>query len=406
MPEFVCRVGTPGGDVRLETHVAVNEAGLRTDLARRELHVFDIRVRRAGIGIGRLRLGGGVRRISRRDFILFNQQMVALLKAGVPLLQSLESTLERMPSGAFRRYLTDVRNRVRAGASLSDGFAAQGDAFPPLYSASLSAGERSGELATVMGRYLVFAKKTQMLRTKVISALIYPAVLVVVGLMSISALLFFSLPKFAAFYADFDSQLPAFTQAIISSTTWVSDHATIVGGAAVIAVIAARWWGATPAGRLTIDRVILRLPLLGSVARMYNVAQFSRTLSTLLSGGIPLVPSLHTVTGAMTNRVFINACNAITEDVRQGKALWESIDRTETMTDLAIDLCKVGEATGSLDVMLVNVADFYDEQVDENMTRVVSVLSPVIIVLMGFVVLVLLLAMYLPIFNLSATTNA
>ncbi len=405
MPEFICRVGTPGGDVRTETHVAPDEASLRGDLLRRELHVFDVRLRRAGLGVGPIRIGAGIRRVSRRQFILFNQQMVALLKAGVPLLQALESTLERMPAGAFRRYLTDVRDRVRAGASLSEGFEAQGDAFPPLYSASLTAGERSGELATVMARYLSFAKKTQMLRTKVVSALIYPAVLVAVSLLSISALVFFSLPKFAAFYADFNAQLPAFTQAIIDATTWLRSNAAVTGIAIVVGIVAARWWRGTPGGRLVIDRTVLRLPLLGSVARMYNVAQFSRTLATLLSGGIPLLPSLQTVTGAMTNRVFVNACKTITDDVRQGKPLWESMDRTGAMTDLAIELCKVGEATGSLDVMLVNVADFYDEQVDENMTRVVSVLSPVIIVFMGFIVLVLLMAMYLPIFSLSGTSN-
>ena len=154
-----------------------------------------------------------------------------------------------------------------------------------------------------------------------------------------------------------------------------------------------------------VDRVTLKIPLLGSVARMYNVAQFSRTLATLLSGGIPLVPALQTTTGAMTNRLYIDAMREMTADVRQGRPLWESMEKTGVMTDLAIELCKVGESTGSLDVMLTNIADFYDEQVDENMTRVVSVISPVIIVFMGFIVLMLLVAMYMPIFSLSGTSN-
>jgi len=405
MPEYVCRVGTPAGDVRLETHAATDEATLRKELARRDLHVFEMHLRRAGIGIGPLRFGSGTRRISKREFILYNQQMVALLKAGVPLLQSLDSSLERMKPGGFRRALADVRDRVRAGASLSEAFQAQGEAFPTMYSAALTAGERSGELATVMSRYLVFAKKTQMLRTKVVSALIYPAVLVGVSLLSVSALLFFSLPKFAEFYADFDSALPSYTQAIIDFTAWMRAHwiASTIGS--VAAFLALRWWAATDAGALAIDRVTLKIPLLGSVARMYNVAQFSRTLATLLSGGIPLVPALQTTTGAMTNRLYIDAMREMTADVRQGRPLWESMEKTGVMTDLAIELCKVGESTGSLDVMLTNIADFYDEQVDENMTRVVSVISPVIIVVMGFIVLMLLVAMYMPIFSLSGTSN-
>jgi type IV pilus assembly protein PilC len=405
VPEFVCRVGTPAGDVRLETHAAADEATLRNELSRRDLHVFEIHPRRPGIGIGHIRIGGGTRRIGKRDFILFNQQMVALLKAGVPLLQALESTLERMPSGGFRRALTDVRDRVRAGASMSEGFQAQGEAFPTMYAAALTAGERSGELATVMARYLAFAKKTQMLRTKVVSALIYPAVLVGVSLLSVSALLFFSLPKFAEFYADFDSALPSYTQAIIDVTGWVRAHWILTLVTGVVAVLALRSWKATPSGRRALDRAVLKLPLLGNVARMYHVAQFSRTLATLVSGGIPLVPALQTTTGAMTNSLYIDAVREMTADVRQGRALWESMEKTGVMTDLAIELCKVGESTGSLDVMMTNIADFYDEQVDENMTRVVSVISPVIIVFMGFIVLMLLVAMYMPIFSLSGTSN-
>lgn len=405
MPEYSCRVGTPGGDVRMETHVAPDEQSLRRELSRRDLHVFEINPRQPGFGIGPVRFGGGGRRVGKRDFILFNQQMVALLKAGVPLLQALESSLDRMRPGGLRRALTDVRDRVRAGASLSEAFQSQGDTFPPLYAASLSAGERSGELATVMARYLAFAKKTQLLRTKVVSALIYPAVLVGVSLLSIGALLFFSLPKFASFYADFDSELPAFTQVIIDFTTWARGHSIELGIGGLACWIALRWWRTTESGRLALDRLTLHLPMLGHVAEMYNVAQYARTLSTLLSGGIPLVSALQVTTGAMTNRVYVTALREMTEDVRQGRSLWESMEKTRVMTDLSIELCKVGESTGSLDVMLTNVADFYDEQVDEAMTRVVSVLSPIIIVFMGIIVLMLLLAMYLPIFSLSGTSN-
>jgi type IV pilus assembly protein PilC len=405
MPEFICRVGTASGDVRLETHVARDEQALRAELARRQLHVFDIRHRGAGVTIGGLRIGAGARRVKRREFLVFNQQMVALIRAGLPLLQALDSVLDRMPEGAFRRYLTDIRERVQAGQALSDAFIAQGEAFPRVYAAALSAGERSGELGTVMGRYLQFAKKTEHVKTKVRSALIYPALLSAMSMGLVALLMFYILPKFAEFYGEFDAGLPGLTLFVITIAQFLQSQAVLLAITMGGGFLVARSWRRTDAGRLFFDSLILKLPMIGPVMRMYDIAQFSRTLSTLLSGGIPLVSSLQTTAGAVDNMVFANATNAIAEDVRQGRALWESIDRSGVMSDLTIELVKVGESTGSLDVMLSNVAEFYDEQVDEAMTRVVSLFEPILLVVMGAVVGFLLLAMYLPIFRLSGAVT-
>lgn len=403
MPEFVCRVGTPGGAVRTETHVAESEDLLRVELQRRELHVFEVTARGVGLRIGGLRIGGGAKKVPRRQFLLFNQELVTLLRAGLPLLQCLDVVLERLPAGPFRRYLTDIRERVQAGSALSDAFMAQGEAFPRVYAASLTAGERSGELASVLARYVVFSKKSEQIRTRVSAALIYPAMLTAMSIGLIALLMFYILPKFSSFYAEFDTQLPIVTVMVMTASQWLQRHAIVIFPVLIGGILIARAWSATQRGREFFDGLRLRVPVLGPVVRMYNVAQFSRTLATLLAGGIPLVSALQTTATALTNSVFTSALAAITEEVRQGRSLWESIERTHVMTDLTVELCKVGEATGSLGAMLGNVAEFYDEQLDDQLTRIVSLFEPILLITMGFVVATILLAMYLPIFRLAGS---
>jgi type IV pilus assembly protein PilC len=403
MPEFACRVGTPTGDVRVETHVAPDEGALRQELERRDLHVFEIRSRHAGLRIAGLQVGGGAKKVPRRQFLLFNQELVTLLRAGLPLVQCLDVLLERLKPGPFQRYLTDIRDRVRSGLALSEAFQAQGEAFPRIYAASLTAGERSGELATVMARYVQYTKKTEAIRTRVTAALIYPGLLTAMSGALIALLMFYILPKFSTFYAEFDAELPTITVVVITLAGWLHRHGLVFLALAVGSVIGGRAWAATPAGRLFFDARLLQVPFVGAVLRMYNIAQFSRTLATLLAGGIPLVSALQTATGALGNTVFVKAIDAITEDVRQGKSLWESMDRTGVMSDLAIEMVKVGEATGSLGTMLGNIAEFYDEQVDDSMTRIVSLFEPILLITMGGIVATILLAMYMPIFQLAGS---
>ena len=403
MPEFVARVGTPSGDVREETHVASDEAALRAQLAQRDLHVFEVRSRRVGLSVGGVRLGGGAKRVPRRQFLLFNQELVTLIKAGLPLLQCLDVLLERMPDGPFRRYLVDIRDRVRSGSSLSEAFEAQGEAFPRVYSASLTAGERSGELAAVVARYVSFVRKTESLRSKVTSALIYPSLLTIMSVGLICLLLFYILPKFSTFYVEFDKELPLLTEIVIGFATWLQARGLLLLGVLIVGGVSARLYYATPPGRLFFHGLLLKVPVLGSVLRRFNIAQFCRTMSTMLAGGIPLVQSLQTTSDALNNEVYAGAVKRSVAEVRQGRSLWESLDETGAMTDLAIEMTKVGEATGALATMLGDVADFYDEQVDESMTRTVALFEPLLLVTMGVIVAVLLLAMYLPIFQLAGS---
>ena len=385
----------------METHVAPNEDALRQDLVRRDLHVFEVKQRGGGIPIGKYRIGGGAKRVPRAQFLLFNQEFVTLLRAGLPLLQAIDVLLERMKQGPFRRYLTDIRERVAAGSALSEAFMAQAEAFPRVYAASLTAGERTGELPAVMQRYVDFAKKTERIRSRVTAALMYPTLLTIMSVGLICLLMFYILPRFSTFYSEFDQELPTLTVLLIDFARWLQGNGLYILVLAVASAIAAYAWKRTPAGRLFFDSLKLSIPIAGPVLRKYETSQFARTLATLLSGGIPLVSSLQTTAGAMGNRVFIDATHAIAEEVRQGKALWDSIEKTGAMSDLIIEMVKVGEATGQLASMLGNVAEFYDEQVDESLTRVVSLFEPILLVIMGVVVGVVLLAMYLPIFKLA-----
>jgi type IV pilus assembly protein PilC len=401
MPEFIARVGTPAGDIREETHVASDEQALRAELNQRDLHVFEVRSRGVGVSLGGLRVGGSAKRVPRRQFLLFNQELVTLIKAGLPLLQCLDVLLERMPEGPLQRYLSDVRDRVRSGSSLSEAFAAQGEAFPRIYSASLAAGERSGEMAAVVSRYVSFVRKTEQMRSKVTSALIYPTLLTFMSVALICLLLFYILPKFSTFFIEFDKDLPLLTDIVMRFALWLQGNGLIILGLVVIGTVAARVWYTTPPGRLFFHGLALRIPLAGVVLQKYNIAQFCRTMSTMLSGGIPLVPALQTTAGAVGNEVYVGAIRRATNEVSEGRPLWESLDDTGAMTDLAIEMIKVGEATGALAQMQSDVADFYDEQVDESMTRVVALFEPVLLVTMGCIIAVLLLAMYLPIFQLA-----
>ncbi|MEM7246996.1 MAG: type II secretion system F family protein [Acidobacteriota bacterium] len=381
--------------------MAPDEDALREELARRDLHVFEMRPSGAGLSVGGVRLGGSAKKVPRRQFLLFNQELVTLIRAGLPLLQCLDVLLERMKEGPFKRYLEDIRERLRGGSSLSEAFAAQGEAFPRVYSATLASGERSGDLAGVLTRFVDFTRKTEALRSRVRAALTYPVLLTGMSLALVALLLFYILPSFSSFYSEFGRELPAITDLVVGISLFLQGNAIWIFGGLAIAIVAFKVYKGTPAGRFTIDRLTLRIPFLGGILRKYNVSQYCRTLATMLQGGIPLVTSLQTTGEALDNQAIAQAVQRATEDVREGMPLWQSLDDTGEIPDLAIEMTKVGESTGDLPAMLSDVSGFYDEQVDEAMTRAVSLFEPLLLIIMGSLIAFLLLAMYLPIFQLA-----
>ncbi|HTQ79644.1 MAG TPA: type II secretion system F family protein [Thermoanaerobaculia bacterium] len=412
--QFVCRVGTPDGRVLEEFHTAADERALRSELDKRGLHLFEIR--RRGVP-QRMALSGAARglvrrkRIKNEEFLVFNQELAALLRAGLPLLQALDLMLERMPDPHFKAVLTEIRDQVKSGADLSEAFAAHSEMFPRLYPSSLKAGERSGELEQVIRRFIRYMKLVLEARKKVISALIYPAVLVGLSVTLIAVMAIYVVPKFQIFFSDLQVELPLLTRITLGISQFASARPFILwnwvwGVVALTAgALALRRMAQTPEGAVTVDGWKLRLPLLGSILHRFSLSEFSRSLSTLLAGGIPLVPAFEIAVSSVSNAHVRAKLEPTIQLVREGKPFHVALEESGMFLDMSIDMIKVGEATGALDEMLGNVSDLLDEQVETSMGRLLSLVEPMMLVFMGLIIGLLLVSIYLPMFSMLGSAK-
>ncbi|HEX9944014.1 MAG TPA: type II secretion system F family protein [Thermoanaerobaculia bacterium] len=402
--QFICRVGTPDGRVLEEVFTASDETALRSDLGKRGYHLFE--VRRRGVA-PRLAVPtfGRRRRIPVQEFLVFNQELAALLRAGLPLLQTLDLMLERMHNQHFRSVLADVRDRVKSGSDLSEAFAAYGDLFPRLYPSSLKAGERSGELELVIRRFIRYMRLVLEARRRVISALVYPIVLVCLSIAMIAVMAIYVVPRFMGFFSELGTDLPLITRVVLAISTFASRNWVLLLAAIVLGTIAFRSWARTDAGRLAMDRLRLRIPLLGAVFHRFALSEFCRSLSTLLAGGIPLVPAFETAISSVGNAFVRERLDPTVQMVREGKPFYAALEKSAVFTEMSIDMVKVGEATGSLDEMLSSVADFLDEQVETRMQRLLSLVEPLMLVFMGIIIAILLISIYLPMFSMIGSAK-
>jgi len=398
MPEFIVRVGTPDGQI-LERHVQASTAtAAEKELRRQGMHVF---AAKRGMPALRDFLPRSRKVVSVERFLLFNQELLALVRAGLPILQSFDIMLERQKNPRFREVLADIREKLKSGVSLSDAFGSYGDVFPPIYSTSLRAGERSGDLEGVLRRFLRYQKMIVTLRKRVVSALNYPTVLVTLSAAMVFIMLTKVIPRFAEFYAGFNADLPAFTKLLITVATALNDHLIITVVAAIIIVLVVRRWIATT-GRVTWDSLKLQLPMVGGILHRFAIMQFTQSLGTLLSGGTPMVPAIEIASQSVTNQMISSKVAGIVQNVREGEPLWRSLESTGVISDLAVEMIKVGESTGALTEMLANVSEFYDEEIESRLSRLVAAIEPVILVFMGLVIATLLYAFYLPLFQLTS----
>jgi type IV pilus assembly protein PilC len=396
MPEFIVRVGTPDGDVA-ERHVqAASVRAAQEDLRRQGMFVFDAK----RVSFSLRELLPIHKAISTERFLLFNQELLALVKAGLPIIQSFDIMLERQKNPRFREILTDIRDKVKSGVALSDAFASYGDLFPPIYSTSLRAGERSGDLEGVLRRFLRYQKMIVQLRKRVTGALIYPVILVFLSTVMVFIMLTVVIPKFTEFFAGFDAELPAFTRLMITVAMFLRHNLLLVFGSLVAGFFVFRKWINTAGGMLW-DWFKLRLPIVGGIFHRFAVLQFVQSLGTLLSGGTPMVPALEIASQSITNQAVSSRVFGIIQSVREGEPLWRSLETTGVIGDLAVEMIKVGESTGALTEMLGNVSEFYDEEIEARLARMVAAIEPLILVFMGLVIAVLLYAFYLPLFQLS-----
>ncbi len=403
MPEFLCRIGTADGSVLEQRRLAVSADALRRELESEGYHVFA--VKQPGVG---LRLPWMHRRekVTLREFLVFNTQLRTLLKAGLPLAQSLELLKDQQANPQFRALLNKVHEQVTAGVSLSDAFLSLGDVFPAMYANSLRAGERSGDLPYVLSRYIEYQRLMEDVRKKIVGALTYPAALIGLSVLMVIVLMTYVIPKFTDFYAGMGATLPLPTRILIGIANTMSEHIVLFAVITVAAFFGIRAWSHTPGGRRTLDRLKLKLPIVGNLAALFAMSQFTRSLAILLDGGTPMVPALETAATSVNNVYLSEQFLDCVPEVHEGQALSDALARRKIVPDLALAMVRVGESTGELPQMLTHTSEFFDSDIDLVLGRVVTLLEPAILLVMAAVVAGLLLAVYYPLLTLVTRMQA
>jgi type IV pilus assembly protein PilC len=398
--EFRCRLASASGEIVEGVYVAESEARLRHDFEEKGLFVLSLQPKGSVAGVSfRLPLR---RKVNTREFLVFNQELATLLKAGMPLVQSLDLLRRRVESPVFHQVLDDVHERVRSGTALSDAFAAHGDLFPRVYTASLLAGERSGNLDAVLRRYVEYTKIIATVKRKTISALVYPTVLTSLAVVLVSIIVLKVVPAFADFYSGFGAQLPMSTRVIMAVSDFVRGQLLLIAAVVLTSVALFLGWVRQSGQKARAHHLILRVPMLGQVARKFATSQMSRTLATLLGGGLPLVNALDIAAHSIGNQYMAGQLEIVSSRVREGESFAAALEARHAFPDVAVKMAEVGESTGALQDMLNTVADFYDEEISTTMERFITLVEPVLLVVMGIVIAGLLLALYMPLFQLSS----
>jgi type IV pilus assembly protein PilC len=398
MAEFTVRMADERGHLLEQIEQGGSENEIRDRFAGQGFLVYSVKPKgfiSGQTGIPRRR------KIKQEQFLIFNQQFVTLIHAGLPIIQALELLMKRQRNPYFRSLLQDVRDRVRGGELLSQAFEAQ-RAFPKVYTTTLLAGEKSGNLEEVMGRYIAFQRLAVSFRKKLTSSLVYPVLLVGMLIVMMIFLITYVVPQFANLYRQLDVALPTMTMVMLSIGTHAQQYAPYAFLAAAGAGFFWWRWMKSDAGSTQMDKVKLKVPMLGDIWLKYQVAVFSRMLSTLLSGGLPLVPALETASESMQSRLIAHGIDGTTARVREGQALARSLEAQKVFPQMAVEMIEVGESTGALPAMLNSVAEFYEEDVQTALATGMALIEPLILVVMGVVVAFVLISLYLPIFSLGA----
>jgi type IV pilus assembly protein PilC len=399
--DFVCKIGTDAGEVLVQTEQAGSEAELRHRLRNEGFYVFSIRPKEILSTPWAPGRGG---RIKPDDFLLFNQQFLTLSKSGLPLQKSLELLAGQAQSAALRAAVTKVQERIRAGALLSEAFESVGQ-FPKMYCATLRAGERSGSLDRVLAHYLTYQKTSRSFRKKFMSALIYPAFLLVFLVGVISFVITFVVPRFASLYAELEVKLPPLTLFMISLSQGVRRFAALILVGIVLAVVGTRGVLRSRRARLAWERAKFGMPVAGKLLLKFSVAEFARTLSTLLQGGIPIVSALETAKESVSSPLMAQAIAEAEKEVTAGRALSASLRSGGLFPSIALDMMEVGESTGAMSNMLEALAEFFEEDVSVDLATLVALVDPIMIAGMAVVVAFVLVAFYLPLFSMAAQVH-
>lgn len=404
MAEWTLKYADARGEIHQQVAEAASEGELRDRYTQQGFLVYSVKSRSELTAItSGFRPAG--KKIDVEKFLIFNQQFVTLIRAGLPILKALDLLADRLTDPKLSAHIGHVRQEVRNGALLSDAFARQ-NAFPAIYVTTVLAGERSGSLAEVIERFIAYQKLALSVRKKLLVSLMYPALLIFLVICLIVFLITFVVPNFAQLYSSMNAQLPAPTLILIAIGTTARSYVLIGFVALVAAILGFRAWMRTKSGREAVDRVLLKLPIAGEVWLKYQVAQFARVLSTLLIGGIPLMQALETASDSLGTDVLKRVLGNAAKLVREGQSLSGSLRSAGIFPSLSIDMIEVGESTGALPAMLGSVAEFYEEDVATRVTAALSLIEPIIMIFMGIFVAFVLISLYLPIFSLADTIRS
>lgn len=401
MADFVCRLGTPSGEVVTRIVEAVGAGDARVQLERDGYRVFSVKSAAGGIS-SMLPFGEGSskRKIKQGDFLLFNQQLSALLRAGIPVLQAITLLKTRSASGSLREVLTDVEERIKSGTPLSEAFEAQG-IFPRIYTASILSGEKSGALDEVLLRFVDYLKRSVGLSRKLRGALAYPAFLLVASGFMVAFLTLYIVPRMSDLFKGLSANrgLPTITVIVLAISTGIATHIWWIGPLALIVGLALFVWLRTERGRLSLHRLLLKIPIAGTLIRQMATAQLARSLSTLLSGGITVPDSWEIASQALNNLELRRRSQLVSPMIREGRGFTDALRQAEWIPDLGLDMIGIGEGSGSLREMLDEVAAFYDAEAEVKLEQLTTLMEPLILVIMAGVVVAILLAIYLPIID-------
>jgi type IV pilus assembly protein PilC len=403
MAQYVCKVGDTTGRIFQHLETAQSEVEVRQRLADRGFLVLSVKNDfnlAATFGSQRRQ-----KKIKIGDFLIFNQQFNTLIKAGLPILKSLDLLAERAAAQSMRPILNDVRQRVRDGALLSEALTAQGS-FPPVYVTAIAAGERSGSLSTVIDQYISYLRVSTGFRKGLTTALIYPTILVIAVIIILTYLITYAMPSFARLYLDLGIKLPAITQFMLDLATPLRTYFVVFLITAAALAAGIWFWTRSERGALAIDRIKPKIPVIGDIWLKAQIAQFVRTLATLLGGGTPLVAGLETSAQAIGSRLIATSVQKSAARVREGKTLHESLQETHLIPGLALEMIEVGEASGALAAMLTSVAEFYEEEVATRLQRTLIWISPAILLVMAVIIGFILISLYLPLFSLQVGSGS
>jgi len=393
MPLYTYKAVREDGTSVADELMAATTAEVRQALEARGYLVLDVQKKRAGIG------GSGG---SQKDFLIFNQEFMTLVKAGLPILQALEILHKRMEKPGYRSALAGIIEAVKGGTALSDAMASHPAFFPPLYTATVRAGEQSGALVDVLKRFIAYQKRMLTVRRKLVTALAYP-VFLVLALVGVMALFFlYIIPNFTQMYSDQAGSLPFLTLLLIKFTDIVSTGAPVILAGLVAGGIGLYLGYRSEAGRQALDSIMLRIPLVRTLIIQYIMAQLTRTLATVLRGGIPLVQAMDTTAGVIGNRIIARRLMESRELLTEGVNLADAMERTKLAPDMTVRMIEVGESSGDLPQMLEDVADFYEQEVENRLTMLTTMIEPVLMLTMGIVIAFIVVALYLPIFEMGA----